>query len=206
MWLGHLLIDLCCRVLYLRQLHGQVARIKLCRTGVKDALRQILVDPKRAAAFGYFVGNYVAVDLRLQLGRRSSPGLWGLLSAALKHAYKNTTFPSAIVSRLGCDAVAHVDVSIPARGEPVSVPTDCSVVPGERGFAGDAFFVRYYVDDGILVEVHIFKDDCRCLRPIQSLACDHVGAAWSARRWMHARLRVGPCVWRYWDGLLIPTV
>lgn len=60
----------------------------------------------------------------------------------------------ALVSGLGCDAVAHVDVSIPAGGEPVLVPTECSVVPGESGFAADLFVVRYYVDGGILVEVH----------------------------------------------------
>ena len=43
----------------------------------------------------------------------------------------------------------------------------------DGGFAGSAFFVRYYVDDGVLVEARFFQDGRRCRRAVQSLASDH---------------------------------
>lgn len=41
---------------------------------VKSALRPIGVDPEGASKFEYVLGEYVVVDLRLQLGSRGSPG------------------------------------------------------------------------------------------------------------------------------------
>ena len=41
------------------------------------------------------------------------------------------------------------------------------------GNAGNYFFARYYVDDGILVELQWWPDGRRCLRAVQSLAPDH---------------------------------
>ena len=41
------------------------------------------------------------------------------------------------------------------------------------GNTGGYFFVRYYVDDGILVEVQWWPDGRRCLRAVQSLTSDH---------------------------------
>ena len=40
----------------------------------------------------------------------------------------------------------------------VSLPRDCRPVHGEGGNAGSYFFVRYYVDDGILVELQWWPD------------------------------------------------
>ena len=72
--LGHMLRDVLLRVLHLMQKHGPYARIVLPRIDVKDAFRQVPVDPEGDPAFGYRVGNYAVVDLRLQFGWRSSPG------------------------------------------------------------------------------------------------------------------------------------
>ena len=55
----------------------------------------------------------------------------------------------------------------------VSLPRDCRPVPGVGGIAGSYFFVRYYVDDGILVEFQWWPDGRRCMRAVQSLASDH---------------------------------
>ena len=55
-------------------MHGCTARIAFCRVDVKDAFRQVLVDPVGAPVFGYAMGEYVVVGLRLQLGWRNSPG------------------------------------------------------------------------------------------------------------------------------------
>ena len=50
-------------------------------------------------------------------------------------------------------AVEHVELA-PSRGVPVkSPPRDCRPVPGRGGCTGSYFSVRYYVDDGIVVEV-----------------------------------------------------
>ena len=70
-------------MLFLRRTYGRSARIVLCRMDVKEAFRQVLVDPVGASVFGYVTGGRVVVDLRLQLGWRNSPGYWGLLASAL---------------------------------------------------------------------------------------------------------------------------
>ena len=65
---GHVLREILLRVMFLRQTHGSSARILLCSVDVKDAFRQVLVDPADASAFGYVFGDRVVVDLRWQLG------------------------------------------------------------------------------------------------------------------------------------------
>ena len=50
------------------------------------------------------------------------------------------------------------------------ISSDCERVPGNGGDAGDPFFVRFYLDDGILVEVRFFQDGRRFRRAIESLA------------------------------------
>lgn len=79
---GRVLMDVRRRVLYLHQLHRRVARIMLCRIDVKSAFRQVLVDPKRAAAFRCVVGDYPAMDLSLQFGWRLGPYIGGLGACA----------------------------------------------------------------------------------------------------------------------------
>ena len=70
----------------------------------------------------------------------------------------------------GAAAAPHVGIS-PPRGVPVvSIPGDCGPVSGSGGNAGNYFLVRYYVDDGILVEFQFWPDGRRCLRAVQSLA------------------------------------
>ena len=54
--------------------------------------------------------------------------------------------------------------------ETMSIPSDCERVPGNGGDAGDPFFVRFYVDDGILVEVRFFQDGRKLRRAMESLA------------------------------------
>ena len=171
--LGHVLRDVSLRVLYLRQKYGPDARIVLARIDVKEAFRQVPVDPEGAPVFGYKFGNHVVVDLRLQFGWRSSPGFWGLFSAALEHAHTHTTFQHAEVTAHGAAAVDHVTVVPPRGGRAAALPRDCVRIQDVGGETGSEFFVRYYVDDGILVEIQWFPDGRRCIRAIQSLASDH---------------------------------
>ena len=85
--LGHVFDHVCRRIPYLRQRHGVVARVMLCRIDVKDSFRQIPVDPLHAAKFGYVFDEYAVVDLFLQFGWRSSPGYWDLVASSLEHAH-----------------------------------------------------------------------------------------------------------------------
>ena len=71
--LGPIFGDVCRRIMYLRQCHGVIDRVMLCRIDVKDAFRQIPVDPLHAAKFGYVFDEYAVVDLFLQFRWRSSP-------------------------------------------------------------------------------------------------------------------------------------
>ena len=140
---------------------------------VKDAFRQVLVDPAGAPAFGYVFGDRVVVDLRLKFVWRNSPGFWGLMASVLEHAHTHSTFQGADFSQQEAAAVAHVRISPPPRVPFVSIPGDCGPVPGPGSNAGNDFVVMYYVDDGILVDVQWWPGGRRCLRAVQSLASDH---------------------------------
>ena len=55
--------------------------------------------------FGNAIGGYVVVvDFRLQFGRRTSPGFWGLMTLELGHAHTHSTFLDAAVSHKGLSA------------------------------------------------------------------------------------------------------
>ena len=55
----------------------------------------------------------------------------------------------------------------------VRLPHDCQQIVSAGGLAGASFFIRYYVDDGVLVEGRFYSDGRRCLHEVQSIASDH---------------------------------
>ena len=68
-------------------------------------------------------------------------------------------------------------VAIGAPGpdrETMPIPSECERVLGTGVDAGDPFFVRFYVDDRILVEARFFQDGRSLRRAIESLASGHV--------------------------------
>ena len=74
----------------------------------------------------------------------------------------------------GRTATEHVSVTPPrATDRPVSLPRGCRVPRGRGGKRRSPFFVLYYVDDGILVEVPWWPDGRRCRRASASLLSDH---------------------------------
>lgn len=91
----------------------------------------------------------------------------------MEHAHSNTSCRDAVVFEQGRAAVAHVRVNAETEREVMPIPPDCERVPGSGGGAGDRYFVRFHVDDGILVEVLFFRDGRRLRRAIESLASDH---------------------------------
>ena len=137
---SHVLRDVLLRVLFLRQMHGAAARIVHCRVDVKDAVRQVSVDPVGAPVFGYAMGEYVVVDFRLQFGWRNSPEVWGLMASAMQHAHTHSTFQDAAVSPQGAAAIEHERFA-PPRGISVrSNARDCRTGSGSGGYAGRRFF------------------------------------------------------------------
>ena len=67
------------------------------------------------------------------------------MASALEHAHIHSTVQDATVSPHGAAAVEHLQLAPPQGGSVRSL--------GSGGYAGSNFFVRYYVDDDILVEV-----------------------------------------------------
>ena len=87
-----------------------------------------------------------------------------------EHAHTRSSFQGAVVSPRGAAAVAHLGIAQP-RGVPVvSLPRVCRPVHGGGGNARSYFFVRYYVDDGILVELQWWPDGRPCLRAVFVIA------------------------------------
>ena len=72
-------------------------------------------------------------------------------------------------------------LSQPRGGGIRSLPRDCRSASGSGGYAGSRFFVRSYVDYGILVEVQWWPDGHRCMRLVQLLASNHFGRTWRVR-------------------------
>ena len=131
------------------------------------------MEPAGAPVFGYVAGGHVVVDLRLQFGWRNSPGFWGLVASALEHSHSRSTFHNADASRHGEAALAHVAVAPPLGGPGVPLLGDCQPMPGTGGDTGSCLLVRYYVDDGIFIELQWWPDGRRCQRAVQSLASGH---------------------------------
>lgn len=74
------------RILGLRAKLGMCRNILIQKMDVKSAFHHTGLDPAGAAAFGYVVGGYVVVDMRLQFGRRGRPGWRGVVASAMQDA------------------------------------------------------------------------------------------------------------------------
>ena len=141
--------------------------------GCQNTFRKVPVDPDGAAAFGYVLGQYLIVDLRLQFGWRGSSGWRGVISAAIQYAQRITTRASASFSHAGDRAVEHVAIAL-STGRPVaSWPAECVVRPAEGGGADDPAFVVVFMDDAISVEVPWEKG---CIDLSRSLTSFHFQA------------------------------
>ena len=145
----------------------------LSKLDVKEAFRQVLVDPSRAAYFGYTFGDIAVVDLCLEFGWRSSPGFWGLLASALEHSHNHTSFFTHAVTDIGRRDAQPIHMAPLRTGRVAQLPPDCKTVQGLGGGVGDPFFMCIYVDDSILVEVQYSPDGRRCLCASRSLISDH---------------------------------
>ncbi|CAN0043129.1 unnamed protein product, partial [Choristocarpus tenellus] len=71
-------------------------RIMISKMDVKDAFRQVQVEPRGGAKFGYCVGDLLVIDFRLQFGWRNSPGWWDLLASALEFSHCHTDPKSTV--------------------------------------------------------------------------------------------------------------
>lgn len=76
--LGHVLRDIICRTMFLRQLICRGLRIVLSKMDVEGDFRHTPVEITRALVFSYVFGDLV-VDRRLQFGWRNNPGFWCLV-------------------------------------------------------------------------------------------------------------------------------
>lgn len=171
--LKHILRNFAWRILYLRH-KAPRGRILLSSMDVAQAYRQVVMSWGNGTMFGYPFGDWIVVDRRLPFGWVNSAGYFCLFSAALKHSHTNTTMANAVVSRAGKQAISHVTVSAPRKGErPQRLPRGCRVPPGQGGGREDPFSSDYYIDDAMLAEIQYFDDGRRCLASSGALASDH---------------------------------
>ena len=120
-------------VLGLRVKFGDRAWILIQNIDVKNAFRQILVDPDGDRVFGYVLRDFLFIDLRLQVGWRGSSGWWWVILAAMQHAQRSTTRDSALFSPAWDHAVEHVTVAQKTERSVVSWPAECVVRGAEEG-------------------------------------------------------------------------
>ena len=73
----------------------------------------------------------------------------------------------------GREATRHVIVRPPRESRASVLPPGYVAPPGRGGGADDSFFVRFYVDDGVSIEVQRYPSGDRCLCESASLASDH---------------------------------
>ena len=179
--LGHVLRDIMWRIRNLRQRFGGGARIALRKMDVKDAFRQVPVEITREPVFGYVFIGLMVVDRRLHFGWRNSPGFWSLFALAFEHAHNNTSYRGAVCTDSGREATRHVVVRPPCESRTAALPPGYVAPPGRGGGADDSFFARFYVDDGVSVEVQWYPSSDRCLCASASLASDHFRLFWRSR-------------------------
>ena len=164
------------RVLGLRAKFGEGARILIQKMDVKNAFRQIGVDPDGPASFAYTFDDLVFVDLRPQFGWRGSPGWWGVVSSAMQDAQRKTTRESATILQAGIQATEHVQVEDDTGSEGEPLPVGFEIKPAAGGGPKDTAWVAFFMDDAISVEVQWEKTGDRCLDLSRSLASIHFQA------------------------------
>lgn len=77
--------------MHLRQRFGPSARIVLSKADLKNAYRQVSIDPAQAANFGHVFHDLAVGDLRLEFGVFNSPGFRGLVAASIENSHKELT-------------------------------------------------------------------------------------------------------------------
>ena len=91
----------------------------------------------------------------------------------LEHAHSNTSYRSAVYTDSGREAIQHVVVTPSRESRAAALPPGYVAPPRRGGSADYFFFVRFYVDDGVSVEVQCYPSGDRCLCASASLASDH---------------------------------
>ena len=128
------------------------------------------MDPDGAAAFGYVLGRYRFVVLRLHFWLRVSPGCWGVVSVAMQHEKRNTTRASASISQAGDRTVEHVRIA-PSSGRPVGALYD-----QRRGKSARFNDRGVFMDEAISVELQWEGGAEWCLNLSRSLVLIHLQA------------------------------
>ena len=109
-------------------------RILLAKADVTDAFRNVRIAPHQAQNFCYVVDDVLVSDFRLTFGWAASPGYWGLMAAAVKHAHGNTTVDSAVILPEGKAMMSHVKIVKPwETGSPTQIPTGTRVNAPRKG-------------------------------------------------------------------------
>ena len=73
-------------IVRLRQKYPE-KRILMSKADVSDAFWNVRVDPDEVHNFCYTVGDLVVIDFRQPFGWSGSPGLWGVMAAAVEHSH-----------------------------------------------------------------------------------------------------------------------
>lgn len=114
------------------------------------------------------------INRRLEFGWTDSPGCFCLLTSAWEHAHAATSVADAVVTEQGRAAATHIEVAPPTTpGQPSTFPPGCVLSRESGGRRNDSFFIGFYVDDGIRVEIQWFPNGDRCKRASESCASDH---------------------------------
>ena len=106
------------RVLGLRVTLGNRARTLIHKMGVKNASRDILVDPGGAGASSMCWGSTILSICGCSLGG----GWWGVISASMQHAQRNAKRASSLFAPAGDRAVERVVVAQKKRRSVVGRP------------------------------------------------------------------------------------
>ena len=85
-------------------------RILMATTDVNDAYRNVRVDPDQAHNFCYAVDDLIAIDFRLTFGWTGSPGNFGVMASAARHAHNNTNLDNVQLLPEGTKMMEHVKI------------------------------------------------------------------------------------------------
>ena len=150
-------------------------RILMATTDVNDAYRNVGVDPDQAHNFCYAVDDLIAIDFRLTFGWTGSPGNFGVMASAARHAHNNTNLDNVQLLSEGTKMMEHVKIVDRWEvGDPTPIPPDTKTRKSGGGKLSSAFKTKVYVDDHGLIRVQQSDDDKSALIVSASLASDYV--------------------------------
>lgn len=130
------------------------------------------MDSTGAANFGYVLGGYLSIDMRLQFGWRGSPSWWWMIASVIQQAQPQTkkSWVMVLVAARAATACVHVAAQTGVAVEPLPWDRIAKGVGGRGGGPRMGGCLHRWPDIG---GGAVYKDGGKRLTTPQALSSNH---------------------------------